>query len=252
MENISGKIGQEPSNSLVFETADGRKTELQIVSREIINSGVALTERIVVAVLNESGKSRKRNFVLKTYRDRNLAEHSLAIHKKLKDVGIMTWPTYRIEANDRNSIIMTDGELSDKDKIITPNNLSQSAIEIAGRVNLITEFEDVVGFAIQDAIKAGCNGIQLGSDAWMGKFTIESASNDARLRFFIGDLECVNDSQIENEKNLTTKLSQLNLLTLEKALSNIIQWSVSGESLLQYQKILRDKFSQLETVDQFC
>jgi len=243
MESASKHINAVSPNALSFETAEGRKTDLNIISRETISSGVAEVQRVKVNFSGENTNNKQGDFILKNFKNVILAENSLAVHQKLKGARITTWPTYRIESGQRKSILMTDGELEDNEKVITSNNLSQSMIQIAGAIDSIPNIESALDSAIRDAILAGQNGIEIGSDAWMGKFKIDPTNGTAIAKFFIGDLEGVSDTLNKKgqplESGVTTKLSQLNVLTLEKALKDMIQWSVSGKSLPQYQEILK-------------
>lgn len=168
---------------------------VQILSKEEIGSGGfgKVYRTRVRSLTHENGGEGM--FILKDFsklglnasRARRNAEEAKDTWRMLRDAGVRTWATYRVE-KDRPIVLMGNGE-SDNSVVFCHHNesVSKSTLMQWGQFTF-QNFESSIQDAIDDALKAGRRGIEVDGHAWMMRL-VRRSDDEATLEYFIGDLD---------------------------------------------------------------
>jgi hypothetical protein len=206
--------------TLDFEDPDNQKSTPVTIARlnEILGSGSVAdwVASVNVEIANEDGTAKKsRDMVLKHYSDsahrsgeimdeydRKMGRkesgsplrRSYNTYRMLRDAGIATWDTYRINEENRVAL-MTLGvdeketlrTTNDRDHVVRPRD--RQLIE-----NPLTEIESEAEFvqglrSILD--KADASGLNLDPDSWAVAFAPSDKSGAYRLRAMIADFDSI-------------------------------------------------------------
>ncbi len=173
---------------LNFVSADGREREVEVLEKELINSGTTDARASVFRVrIRPVGTDTDGIFIVKDYHDDIAAEIALHNWKSLKEAGVRTWPTFRIEKG-KSMVLVSDGE-SPNSLVFSPahHSLSKKTLEEWGEIR-IENFERTVDMAIEDVSKAAAAGIVLNPPEWLIRL-VRGQNGEITMQYFVGDLE---------------------------------------------------------------
>ncbi len=129
-------------------------------------------------------------------------------------------------------ILMTDGELTENDYLITANNSSRSLEQLETVVESIDNLDAAIAESIREAERATAAGIFVPGDAWMFRFRVQNGTGE--LKAFPGDFDCVAQSS-------SPKLAYKNLLELFGAFLESLYF-IPDETLAGYKHKIKERF----------
>ena len=226
--------------------ADGRERALDVLEGEKIGGGGdGDIYRVRISLPMETG-AVEHICILKNFeiagRSRTAAfedaKHALSMWEQLRQVGVRTWPTYRLEKNSP-TVLMSDGEPFGSLLISDNSSLSRDKINHLPPLE-VENFTAAIDRAIADAKKAGEKGIYLYSDAWLCRCAV----NNGRLSIdiFAGDF---NESSSDDDPCV-----DLNLDLLKEAVGGYLKdFTRTDKDFHAYLKLFEEKASEARIGD---
>lgn len=231
--------------TLTFANANNSFISVNVLKKDQIGMGsYGDIFRALVEVRGQNGSTRERTFVLKDFRktirnrDRlgspeEASRKALEKWKRLKQVGVRTWATYRL-ALEEPVILMSDGEPDES--VLISNNPSRSRDRAESWPALpLDGLEEHFERAIADALLAHENNIYVDSHAWFMRAARNQDGQDKIMirDIFIGDFDSIVLDDIPPSNRESNNLMELDISVLSS-----IDRLTKGQRSLQYEALL--------------
>lgn len=239
--------------------SDGRESDVTIEYKDKIGKGAygdIYQSEIELDKDQEKVRKLKQFFAVKDFKKAKAgsSEQALTIYQSLKEAHVDTWSTYRrVKGSER--VLMTDGTSGDA-LVLSSSDSSRSKNSILNvldrGIDKIENIEEVVKRAIENALRAGENGILLPSDAWLIRMhaLVQDKPNiierllkrDPKKRVsaeqvFVGDFD-----EIVVDKSKHHKYA--NLIYLYQFLDTLIRQITNESSIGKHVKEVQEQIAQ--------
>ncbi len=250
-----GKKNHEPLGRN-FIAESGRAHGITITSSERIGSGVIgdiyrVTGYVQSHIVGEApNTSRPSVFVIKQFNAgagktaAERAEHSMQVYAALKEAEVDTWTTYRLEAEHKSSILMTDGELEPGDKVVSSLNPSESAREVNKQVRAISNLDAAIEAAVVSAQRAAAKGIILTPDCWFTRLRLRK-DGSAELKLFPGDYDNVLPYSFGKYASLNIRNNLNSIASAFHTMAQQVGISEGNAPIVQQDEEVRTRIEQL-------